>query len=72
VASNICVTGSHDSASYSIKPSSRLSPDSLPFVRQLGKVFGPVVKRFVFNWSVTQHASIKEQLYSGVRLVRHI
>jgi hypothetical protein len=27
------------------------------------------VRRFVFNWSVTQHASVKEQLHYGVRFV---
>jgi hypothetical protein len=63
------LTGSHDSASYSITPSSEVSPDAIPFVRQLAKVFGPIVKRFVFNWSVTQQVSIKEQLHGGVRFV---
>ena len=38
-------------------------------MRGLAKVFGPLVKHFVFNWSVTQHVSIKEQLHSGVRFV---
>jgi hypothetical protein len=69
ITSNIYLTGSHDSASYSITPSSGMAPDALPFVRRLAKVFGPLVKHFVFNWSVTQHASIKEQLYCGVRFV---
>jgi len=63
------LTGSHDSASYSITSSSGIAPDALPFVRRLAKVFGPLVRRFVFNWSVTQHASVKEQLHCGVRFV---
>jgi hypothetical protein len=63
------LTGSHDSASYSITPSSGIAPDALPFVRRLAKVFGPLVRHFVFNWSVTQHASVKEQLHCGVRFV---
>lgn len=61
--------GSHDSASYSITSSSEVAPDALPWVRQLAKVFGPLVRRFLFNWSVTQHASVKEQLHCGVRFV---
>jgi hypothetical protein len=38
-------------------------------VRRFAKVFGPFVRHFVFNWSVTQHASVKEQLHCGVRFV---
>jgi hypothetical protein len=63
------LTGSHDSASYSITSSSGIAPDALPLVRRLAKVFGPLVRHFVFNWSVTQHASVKEQLHCGVRFV---
>lgn len=63
----LAIPGSHDSASYSITPSAGLSPDAIPFVRQLAKVFGPLVKRFVFNWSVTQQITIKEQLQCGIR-----
>jgi hypothetical protein len=63
------VTGSHDSASCSITPSSGIAPDAIPCVQRLAKMFGPLVKRFVFKWSVTQHASIKEQLHCGVRFV---
>jgi len=69
IAHNFCLTGSHDSASYSITPSSGIAPDAIPLVRRLAKVFGPLVRRFVFNWSVTQHASVKEQLHCGVRFV---
>lgn len=69
ITHNFCLTGSHDSASYSITSSSGIAPDALPFVRRLAKVFGPLVRRFVFNWSVTQHASVKEQLHCGVRFV---
>jgi len=69
ITHNFHLTGSHDSASYSITPSSGIAPDALPFVRRLAKVFGPLVRHFVFNWSVTQHASVKEQLHCGVRFV---
>lgn len=69
ITHNFCLTGSHDSASYSIKPSSGIAPDAIPLVQRLAKVFGPLVRRFVFNWSVTQHASVKEQLHCGVRFV---
>lgn len=69
ITRNFHLTGSHDSASCSITSSSGIAPDALPFVRQLAKVFGPLVRHFVFNWSVTQHASVKEQLHCGVRFV---
>lgn len=62
----LAIPGSHDSGSYSITPSAGMAPDALPFVRQLAKVFGPLVKFFVYNWSVTQHASIADQLKSGI------
>jgi len=69
ITRNFRLTGSHDSASYSITSSSGIAPDASRCVRRLAKVFGPLVRRFVFNWSVTQHASVKEQLHCGVRFV---
>ncbi|XP_069698343.1 PI-PLC X domain-containing protein 3 isoform X1 [Periplaneta americana] len=63
----LAIPGSHDSGSYSITPSSPMSPDAIPFVRQLARVLGPLVKHFVHNWSVTQRASVSEQLRAGIR-----
>nr|CAD7448405.1 unnamed protein product [Timema bartmani] len=59
--------GSHDSGSYSLTRNSPISPDSLPLVRSLGRLFGPLVKRCVYHWSVTQHLTLTQQLQHGIR-----
>ncbi|KAI5749186.1 hypothetical protein M8J76_005317 [Diaphorina citri] len=63
----LAIPGSHDTMTYAIKKSSGIAPDASKQVRFLDKVFGPLVKRVVFNWSVTQHSNITEQLNMGVR-----
>ncbi|KAJ9584898.1 hypothetical protein L9F63_020753, partial [Diploptera punctata] len=65
----LAIPGSHDSGTYSITSSAPMSPDALPFVRGVAKVFGRLVKTFVHNWSITQRLSIKDQLKSGIRYV---
>ncbi|GLG95159.1 PI-PLC X domain-containing protein 3 [Gryllus bimaculatus] len=64
---NLAIPGSHDSGSCTISRSSAVSPDTSPVVKQLCKIFGAVVKRLVYNWVVTQHSSITEQLSGGIR-----
>ncbi|PSN32955.1 hypothetical protein C0J52_27537, partial [Blattella germanica] len=64
---HLAIPGSHDSATYSIKRFSAVSPDAPPFVRHLSKVFGLLVKCIVYKWSITQHSSIEDQLQQGIR-----
>ncbi|XP_066992371.1 PI-PLC X domain-containing protein 3 isoform X2 [Anabrus simplex] len=63
----LAIPGSHDSGSCSITPSSTIAPDTSHTIQELGKVFGPIVRRLVYNWVVTQHANITDQLMEGVR-----
>lgn len=63
----LAIPGSHDSASCTITRSSAIAPDSGILVRRLGKLFGPVVKRIIYNWVITQHIHITEQLNHGIR-----
>ncbi|XP_066992369.1 PI-PLC X domain-containing protein 3 isoform X1 [Anabrus simplex] len=65
----LAIPGSHDSGSCSITPSSTIAPDTSHTIQELGKVFGPIVRRLVYNWVVTQHANITDQLMEGVRPV---
>jgi len=36
-------------------------------VRRLEQIFGPVTRAILYNWSVTQRATLEEQLRNGVR-----
>ncbi|KAE8752855.1 hypothetical protein FOCC_FOCC000199 [Frankliniella occidentalis] len=64
---HLAIPGTHDSMSCGISRSSGISPDSTAVVKALGKLFGPVVRPFVFKWCVTQHRTAEEQLLSGIR-----
>lgn len=59
--------GSHNSFSYSISPSSDVSPDSPQIVQRLGKWFKPITNRIIYNWSLGQNKNVTNQLLHGVR-----
>uniref|UniRef100_A0A8D8VD77 PI-PLC X domain-containing protein 3 n=2 Tax=Cacopsylla melanoneura TaxID=428564 RepID=A0A8D8VD77_9HEMI len=63
----LAIPGSHDTMTYSIKKNSGIAPDATKEVKILSKIFGPLAKRIVYNWSVTQHLNITDQLNMGVR-----
>lgn len=59
--------GSHDSFSYTITPHSQLGPDASRLVKFLNRIIGPVMRRFVYKWSITQKFNIQNQLLQGIR-----
>lgn len=61
------VLGSHDSFSYTITPHSKLGPDASRLVKYLNRLLGPVMRRFVYKWSITQTCNIQTQLHLGIR-----
>lgn len=63
------IIGSHDSFSYTITPHSKLGPDASSLVKYLNRLLGPVMRRFVYKWSITQKCDIQFQLRLGIRLV---
>lgn len=60
-------SGSHDSFSYTITPHSKLGPDASKLVKCLNYILGPVMRRFVYRWSITQKFNIQSQLFLGIR-----
>lgn len=64
---HLAIPGSHDSGTCSITHSSPVSPDSSPVIKQLCKIFGSLARRFIYNWVITQHSSLTEQLRKGIR-----
>ncbi|KAF4532764.1 hypothetical protein B566_EDAN003544 [Ephemera danica] len=52
---------------YCLTPARRVSPDAPESVQFLARVFGSLARRIVCNWSVTQRASVLEQLRGGIR-----
>lgn len=61
------ILGSHDSFSYTITPHSKLGPDASRLVKCLNRVLGPVMRKFVYKWSITQTCNIQCQLCLGIR-----
>lgn len=59
--------GSHDSFSYTITPRSKLGPDASRLIKYLTRMLGPVMRRFVYKWSITQSYNIQCQLALGIR-----
>lgn len=52
---------------YTIQRSNNVGPDEPAFIRTLGRYCSIVAKPVIFNWSITQHDNIKEQLNGGIR-----
>ncbi|XP_068144847.1 PI-PLC X domain-containing protein 2 [Drosophila tropicalis] len=60
---NLAIPGSHNSMTYGINSSSKLSPDAEPAIRRWHRFFPCFVRR----WCKNQSSSIVEQLQLGVR-----
>ncbi|CAL7933202.1 unnamed protein product [Xylocopa violacea] len=52
---------------YTINRQSDVGPDEPRYIRALGRYFSSVSKPIIFNWSITQNKSIKDQLNGGIR-----
>ncbi|KAG0711125.1 PI-PLC X domain-containing protein 3 [Chionoecetes opilio] len=70
VVSVVCLapsTGSHDSFSYSLNPEGAVAPDAPPAVRGLVGAVPCLARPALLRWSVTQRATVTQQLRHGVR-----
>ncbi|XP_012170854.2 PI-PLC X domain-containing protein 2 isoform X2 [Bombus terrestris] len=63
----LAIPGSHDTMTYTINRHSDVGPDEPRYIRALGRYCSLVSKPVIFNWSITQHESIKDQLNGGIR-----
>lgn len=63
----LAIPGSHDTMTYTINRHSDVGPDEPRYIRALGRYCSFVSKPVIFNWSITQHESIKDQLDGGIR-----
>lgn len=59
--------GTHDTGTYAITMQSRIAPDLDPKLKSLIEITGPLGKKIIKNWSVTQNLNITGQLNAGIR-----
>ncbi|XP_017757786.1 PREDICTED: PI-PLC X domain-containing protein 3 isoform X2 [Eufriesea mexicana] len=52
---------------YTINRNNDVGPDEPRYIRALGRYCSFVSKPILFNWSITQHENIKNQLDGGIR-----
>jgi len=60
-------TGTHNSFSYTISPSSDVGPDEPQAIQDLIKMFGTAGKDIMYRWSATQNLNVTQQLEHGIR-----
>ncbi|XP_076383691.1 PI-PLC X domain-containing protein 2 isoform X1 [Megalopta genalis] len=63
----LAIPGSHNTMTYTINRRNDVGPDAPNYVRALGRYCSLVSKPIIFNWSITQHDNIKDQLNGGIR-----
>ncbi|XP_015434771.1 PREDICTED: PI-PLC X domain-containing protein 3 isoform X2 [Dufourea novaeangliae] len=63
----LAIPGSHDTMTYTINRRNDVGPDEPNYIRALGRYCSLVSKPIIFNWSITQHDNIKDQLNGGIR-----
>ncbi|OXU22116.1 hypothetical protein TSAR_004540, partial [Trichomalopsis sarcophagae] len=63
----LAIPGSHNSMTYTIDRSDDVGPDEPELIRSLGRLFATVAKPIIFNWSINQNITIKDQLNGGIR-----
>ncbi|XP_076285282.1 PI-PLC X domain-containing protein 3 isoform X1 [Lasioglossum baleicum] len=63
----LAIPGSHNTMTYTINRRNDVGPDEPNYIRALGRYCSLVSKPIIFNWSVTQHDNIKDQLNGGIR-----
>lgn len=64
---HLAIPGSHNTMTYTIKRHNDVGPDEPKYIRALGRYCSFVSKPIIFNWSITQHENIKDQLNGGIR-----
>ncbi|MGH0123966.1 UNVERIFIED_CONTAM: hypothetical protein FKN15_009478 [Acipenser sinensis] len=62
-------SGSHNSITYCLDKNNRSPVDHTQpdFLKKLDKYMKPIIRPFVYKWSITQESTVKEQLDEGVR-----
>ncbi|KAL7301086.1 hypothetical protein TKK_0006355 [Trichogramma kaykai] len=63
----LAIPGSHNSMTYTIEPGNDIGPDETPSIQMLGRCLSILMRPIVFNWSVNQEISVREQLDGGIR-----
>ncbi|KAK1169681.1 PI-PLC X domain-containing protein 1 [Acipenser oxyrinchus oxyrinchus] len=66
---NLAIPGSHNSITYCLDKNNRSPVDHTQpdFLKKLDKYMKPIIRPFVYKWSITQESTVKEQLDEGVR-----
>ncbi|XP_076635170.1 PI-PLC X domain-containing protein 2 isoform X3 [Colletes latitarsis] len=64
---HLAIPGSHDTMTYTINRRNDVGPDEPKYIRALGRYCSFLSKPIIFNWSITQHDVIKDQLNGGIR-----
>ncbi|XP_029053702.1 PI-PLC X domain-containing protein 2 [Osmia bicornis bicornis] len=64
---HLAIPGSHNTMTYTIMKDNDIGPDEPRYIRALGRYCSIVSKPIIFNWSITQHDNVKEQLNGGIR-----
>lgn len=61
------IPGSHNTMTYTIERTNDVGPDESKILQRLGKYLSPIAKPIIFNWSINQYDTVKEQLNGGIR-----
>nr|XP_003703232.1 PREDICTED: PI-PLC X domain-containing protein 3 [Megachile rotundata] len=64
---HLAIPGSHNTMTYTISKNNGVGPDEPRYIRALGRYCSIVSKPIIFNWSITQHDNVKDQLNGGIR-----
>ncbi|KAJ8350860.1 hypothetical protein SKAU_G00259900 [Synaphobranchus kaupii] len=66
---NLAIPGSHNTVTYCLDRNDRspVDPKQPDLLRKLDKYMKPLIRPFVYKWSITQEYDVKEQLDAGVR-----
>ncbi|KAG7276304.1 hypothetical protein CRUP_015627 [Coryphaenoides rupestris] len=65
--SNLAIPGSHDAMSYCLDLSSPVVPSQPRVIRVLDRLCRCLTRPVILRWGTTQHRSIVDQLYTGIR-----
>lgn len=62
---SLAIPGSHDSCANLLFEKSPVANDEGRFIRTIGRL--SLIRRLIRRWAITQHYSVNEQLYAGIR-----
>lgn len=64
---HLAIPGSHNTTTYTVNRYNDIGIDESTIIQLLGRFFPFILKPIIFNWSVNQYDSVKEQLNGGIR-----